>query len=123
MKNDLFKRVLDFGVGVIEISQQLGQSIEAKAIRSQMVRSATSIGANYQESQSASSKADFINKLQISLKELMETIYWLYLVDRIYAKKDQNLASLLTPLVAESEELRKILNAGILTARSNLPKK
>ncbi len=123
MKSDLFKRVLDFGAGVIEISQQLGQSIEAKAIRSQMVRSATSVGANYQESQSASSKADFINKLQISLKELMETIYWLHLVDRVYAKKDPQLASLLEPMIPESEELRKILNACILTARSNLPKK
>jgi four helix bundle protein len=123
MKNDLFKRVLDFGVGVVEISQRLGQSIEAKAIRSQMVRSATSVGANYQESQSASSKADFINKLQISLKEVMETIYWLHLVNRVYCKKDMDLASSLAPLLAESEELRKILNACILTARSNLPRK
>ena len=123
MKNDLYKRILDFGVGMVEMSPLLGQGIEAKAIRSQLVRSATSIGANYQESQSASSKADFINKLQISLKELMETIYWLHLIERVYAKKDPPLASLLEPMIPESEELRKILNASILTARSNLPKK
>jgi four helix bundle protein len=123
MKNFLFKRVLDFGFRIVEISQQLGQSIEAKAIRSQMVRSATSVGANYQESQSASSKADFINKLQISLKELMETIYWLHLIERVYAKNDLHLASQLKPIISESEELRRILNACILTARSNLPKK
>jgi four helix bundle protein len=123
MKKDLFKRLLDFGVGAVEISQQLGQSIEAKAVRSQLTRSATSIGANYQESQSASSRADFINKLQISLKELMETIYWLHLIDRTFGRRNENLRDKIIILINESEELRKILNACILTARNKMTKK
>lgn len=61
--------MLDFGAGAIEIYQQLGKSIEAKIIRSQMVRSAESVGANYQEPQSASLEADFINKLQIPKRD------------------------------------------------------
>jgi four helix bundle protein len=117
MKNDLFKRILEFSVNVIELCQLLGKGIEERNIRSQISRCATSVGANYQESQSASSRADFINKLSISLKELNETIFWLFLIERTFGKMNPSLNSKLNPLINESEQLQKILNACILTAR------
>jgi four helix bundle protein len=121
MENNLSKRLMDFGAGVLELSENLGYSIEVKAIRSQLTRSATSVGANYQESQSASSRPDFINKIQISLKELREAIYWLQLVQRVYAKGIE-IEKKVTPLLDEGEQLVKILNSCALTAKQNLKK-
>ena len=102
--------MLDFGAGAIEIYQQLGKSIEAKIIRSQIARSDESVGANYHEPQSASSEADF-QQASDSQKRLMETIYWLYWIECVSAKKDPQLVCLPEPLIPEREDLRKILNA------------
>jgi four helix bundle protein len=121
MEWNLFYRLLDFGTAVINLSNKLGDGIETKAIRSQLSRSATSVGANYQEALSASSKADFINKFHISLKELMETIYWLHLI-KSTSPNDPTIQKSLIPLLRESEELRKILNSSIITAKENLAK-
>ena len=121
MKTNLIQRLINFSISVMNIAEKLGYDLEIKSLRSQVCRSATSVGANYQESQSASSKADFINKLQIALKELMETIYWLNIIEKKYG----NLGTIsedIIPLIKESEELRKILSSCILTARQNLEK-
>ena len=66
-----------FAVDIISLCENLRQRKKATAILNQLLRSGTSIGANIHEANYASSKADFINKFQIALKECYETDYWL----------------------------------------------
>lgn len=72
-----------FAVKIIAICDSLKDRKQAVAIVNQLLRSGTSIGANIHEANYASSKADFINKFQIALKECYETDYWLELLYRI----------------------------------------
>jgi four helix bundle protein len=106
-QNDLSKRLFIFSVRTIKFLRTLPYETEYKIIRYQLIKSATSVGANYEEAQSASSKADFHNKVKISLKEMMESKYWLKIIDEIadnnHYKKE------LTWLINESIELNKIL--------------
>ncbi|MDI6811170.1 MAG: four helix bundle protein [archaeon] len=71
----------------------------------QLMRSATSSGANYEEACGAESKADFVHKMQLVLKELRESLYWLKLIERSKLIPDEDLQ----PLLAEAEELVKIV--------------
>ena len=77
------------------------------------MRSSTSAGANYEEAYGAESRADFIHKLQIVLKELRETLYWLRLI------KKSNLVSITTleVLIQEGKELTNIIAKSIITAK------
>jgi four helix bundle protein len=68
-KSDLCERLFEFAVKAIEFLKTLPYSPENKTIRTQLSKSACSSGANYEESQSGSSKADFSNKVRISLRE------------------------------------------------------
>ena len=80
MKQDaLSSQSMDFAVAVINLVKQLRQQQEY-IVSSQLGRSGTSVGANIHEAQFAQSKADFITKLQISLKEANESRYWLALL-------------------------------------------
>lgn len=80
MRNDkLSMQSMDFSVSIINLVKQLKEKRET-IISNQIGRSATSIGANIREAQYAHSKADFIAKLQIALKEANETGYWLELL-------------------------------------------
>ncbi|MEL4455010.1 four helix bundle protein [Lutimonas vermicola] len=106
-KNDLSHRLLHFSADVIQMSKSLPKSQEFEIIKYQLIKSATSVGANYQESQSASSLADFRNKIRISLKEISETSYWIQLVKLIQEKSNNNLNAI--PILQESKELEKIL--------------
>ena len=106
-KNDLCNRLLHFSANVIELSRSLPKSQEFDIIKYQLIKSATSVGANYQESQSASSLADFRNKIRISLKEISETSYWIQLLNLIQEKSTKNLNTI--PILQESRELEKIL--------------
>ena len=82
----------------------------------QILKSGTSIGANIQEATAGLSKKDFIAKMAISSKEARETNYWLRLL------RDSNLCPSvdLTELVAESEEIVKILTAIVKTSQKNM---
>jgi four helix bundle protein len=79
------------------------------------MRSATSAGANYQEARGAESRADFVHKLQVVLKELRETQYWLFLVERASLAP----SGALKPLLVEVDELVRMVVKSILTAKSN----
>ena len=74
---DLEERTAQFGESVIDLCQKLPKNEISRPIISQIVRSATSIGANYMEANNASSKKDFRNKIYISKKECQETKHWL----------------------------------------------
>jgi len=97
-------RIFNFVVNVIKFCKSLNFTIENKIIINQLVKSATSIGANYEEAQGAISKADFRNKLKISLKEARETHYWLRIISEIGINHKE-----LDDLIDESNQLKKIL--------------
>ena len=103
---------MDFSVAIVNLCD----SIKGKsAIVNQLLRSGTSIGANIHEANYASSKADFISKMQIALKECYETEYWLELFDRTNMINDD----IYTKLSNDSGKIRRILISSINTAKSN----
>lgn len=77
LKYDLEERTAKFGESIIKFCQSLSQNTINKPVINQLVRSATSIGANYMEANSASSRKDFKNKIHICKKETQETKHWL----------------------------------------------
>ncbi len=104
MDEGLGNRIFEFVINVIKYCSTLNYSVENKTIVNQIIRSATSIGANYEEAQGGSSKADFRNKIRIALKEARETNYWLRIFKAIGTENDS-----LDGLIDESEQLKKIL--------------
>lgn len=101
---DLQERLFNFAVAVIKAARDLPNGPEYKIITYQLIKAATSSGANYEESQGAVSKADFSSKVGIALKEMRESSYWIRL---IITTTEGHSAWL--PLQKESEELKKIL--------------
>ena len=77
---ELEKRTRKFAVRIIQLSVSLPNTSEAKVIRNQITKSATSIGANYREANRSRSKADFKNKITICETEASETQYWLEVI-------------------------------------------
>lgn len=88
---DLMKRSLKFGKRCLRLGDYLGERTAARrVIVNQVVRSGTSIGANIHEAEYAQSRADFISKLSIALKEAAETQYWFELLREVeYVTKAQ----------------------------------
>lgn len=114
----LGERLLILATGCIKLTDRMARTQSARHIGGQVMRSATSAGANYQEARGAESRADFVHKLQVVLKELRETQYWLMLVECAGLAP----ASALAPLLAEVEELVRMMVKSILTAKSNAAK-
>ncbi len=77
---DLVERTRAFALRIIRLSASLPRTKEASVLGHQVLRSGTSVGANYREAQRARSKAEFCAKIGDSLKELDETLYWLELI-------------------------------------------
>ncbi len=113
-KNDLCERLFEFAVRVIEFLKTLPYSPENKTIRVQLSKSACSSGANYEESQSGSSRPDFANKVRISLREMRESNYWLRIIKRTIMEVD---VPEIDYLVKESFELKNILGSIIQKLR------
>jgi four helix bundle protein len=111
MDEGLGVRIFNFVVSVIKFSKTINYNNENKILLNQPIKSATSVGANYEEAQGASSKADFRNKIKISLKEIRETSYWLKLL-RELGIDEKNLAI----IIDEAEQLKRIL--GKITSSS-----
>ena len=105
--NDLLDRTFWFGVNSLKFLRKLPDDAEYKLIRFQLGKSATSLGANYEESQAGSSRADFKNKVKISLREARESNFWL----RIIKSLDENPNGELEKLLKESAELKNIFGA------------
>ena len=108
-KNDLTGRLLKFSIDVILFLRKLQNTEEFRIIKHQLIKSSTSSGANYEEAQGASSKADFTNKARISLKEMRESNYWLKVTKGILLKDE--LEKNCIDLIQESRELKNILGA------------
>ena len=88
MQYDLEERTAKFGENIISFAQELRETTINKPLISQLIRSATSIGANYMEANQASSKKDFKNKIHICRKESNETKHWLRMISK--ANQDKN---------------------------------
>ncbi|NER20773.1 MAG: four helix bundle protein [Symploca sp. SIO1C2] len=109
-------RTFDFAMRIVNLCKVLDEKPGvSRTLAKQLIRSGTSIGANVEESQAAQSTADFIHKLEISLKEARETRYWLRLLIAAELFPD----SRLRPLLTESEELIKIIAAIIVRKKQN----
>ena len=115
-RSDLSKRFLGFAAMVIRMVRSLRKDAIDFHIAKQVIRSATSAGANYQEACAAESRADFVHKLQISLKELNETLYWLHLMELI---SDSSSIRNLPVAIQENKELGAIIGKSIVTAKTS----
>jgi four helix bundle protein len=103
-ENDLSKRLFSFAVDVIKLLRTFKRGEELRIIGFQLSKAATSSGANYEEAQGAVSKADFGNKVGISLKEMRESNFWLRILKELYPNNNE-----VSRLTNESLELKKIL--------------
>jgi len=102
-----------FSLRIIRLCQELDRKSGVSRILSrQLLKAGTSVGANYEEAQAGQSRADFISKTSISLKEARETHYWL----RLLAASEIVPVAMLSDLLEESEEISKIL--GSIVSRS-----
>ena len=102
--NNLQIRLIDFADSVMTLTARMNSKSSLIGIVNQLNRSSSSIGANYSEAQSASSKKDFHNKVRIALKESREVEYWLHLLKK-RVSKDPDIQKALI----ETEEIIKIL--------------
>ncbi len=104
-----------FALEIIDASEMLNRKHQF-IISKQLLKCGTSIGANIVEAQDAQSKADFISKLSISLKEARETSYWLELINDASLLDDASLR----PLFLHIKELIALLTAILITSRKNV---
>jgi four helix bundle protein len=111
---DLEERLIDFAVRIIRIAESLPKTKVGNHIAGQLIRCGTSPAPNYGEAQSAESRADFIHKMKICLKELRETRIWLIMIVRANLIKP---ASKLQPLIDENNELISIFVTSVITAK------
>lgn len=114
-KYDLEERTAKFGEDVIRFCKELQQDAISRPLISQLVRSATSVGANYAEANGASSKLDFRNKIHISKKELQETKHWLRMLLTHFPDK-KNVAEIIQK---ENQELLFIFQKITSSLRSS----
>jgi len=111
--SDLRIRTYRFSIKMIRFLETLPEKRVYWVISDQLLRSATSIGANIIEAKSASSRRDFIKFYEISLKSANETVYWLGLL-KDATKADTRLVN---ELLNESDEISRMLGASLLTLK------
>lgn len=115
-ENILIEKSIDFAARIIKLQRYLVKDKKETIISKQIVRSGTSIGANINEANYGQSKADFISKLHISLKETAETEYWLRLLVKSTLLTDEEGASLLKDCL----EIKRVLISSLNTAKKNI---
>jgi four helix bundle protein len=115
----LAERLVSFAIRIIQLVQAFPKNATGKHVGNQLLRSGTAPGANYEEARGAESRADFVHKLGIVLKELKESRYWLTVTDQVPLVKGDRLG----PLLNECGELIAIIAKSIFTARRRVPKK
>jgi four helix bundle protein len=112
MRNQISDRVIDFVANVLKVVGDLPPKTIASKLSDQLIRSSTSVGANYEEAQAAESRKDFVHKLQISLKEMRETFYWLCVLEKI-----SSAPSRFSEVIDEARQIRAILSKSVATAK------
>lgn len=103
-KYDLEERTLEFGKRILRMSKELERNIINNNLLSQIIRSGTSVGANYREANETETKKDFLFRMRICRKEGKETVYWLNLLIEANPKIEKRMQL----LIRECQELVKI---------------
>jgi four helix bundle protein len=114
-KQQFKKRCFDFSIAVLHFSEKLREERRNWILVDQLVRSATSIGANIVEGGNSTSKKEFINYFQIALKSASETLYWLALVEEL----NKNHEIKINELIKECTEIKKLISTIILNTKNN----
>ncbi len=118
VKYDLEDRLIDFGSRVIDVVEALPATVAGRHLGGQLVRSGTAPALLYGEAQAAESRADFIHKMKVALKELRETkVNLKFILKRKYFPENKIL-----PLIQENDELIAIFIKSISTAQEKLTK-
>ena len=115
---DLRTRTTDFALRIIKLYTSLPKTSEAQVLGKQVLRSGTSIGANYREGHRAKSDADIVNKFETVLQELDETDYWLELL----VKSNIMVATKADPLRKEPSELLAIFTTIVTKIKKRMGK-
>ena len=113
MNSVVEKKSFEFAIRIVKLYKHLRSAKKEFVLSKQLLRSGTSIGANIVESQQAQSRADFVSKLNIALKESVETEYWL----RLLAATDYLSESEFTSIHTDCRELIKLLTAIIKSTK------
>jgi four helix bundle protein len=111
---EMKRRTKAFSLAIIELISEFPNSLVGKKIADQLIRSGTSVGANYRAVCRAKSKADLVNKLSIVLEEADESLYWLEIV----AESDLAPSTRIDPLMNEINEIISIIVASIKTSKN-----
>lgn len=112
-KIEFNKRLVNFSLEIIKLCNEIRKDRNLWSIADQLIRSATSIGANIIEAKASSSKLDYLKFFQIALKSANETQYWLVLIreSSTYLKDKSE------KLLKECVEISKIIGAGVITMK------
>jgi four helix bundle protein len=127
MKTELEGRTKEFSVNIVGLIRSFPKTVDGIEVGRQMLRSATSIGANYREANRAESKSDFIHKVGIAEKEASETVYWLEICEaaplggteevRALLKEATELLAIVTTIGRKAKgKTRRITGAVVLLA-------
>jgi len=112
-ENELKQRTKQFALRIIKLVESIPNSSSGRTIGYQLLRSGTSVGANYRSACRGRSKADFIAKAGISLEEADESLYWMELLQEAKLIPSERMKD----LIKEANELVAIFTASIKTAR------
>ena len=112
----MLEKSKDFAVEIVELCKVIKKEKRERVLTNQLLRSATSIGANIHESKYAQSSVDFVSKMQIALKECYESEYWLELLCRTKYIEDITYKS----VVNDCGSIRRMLISSINTAKKNI---
>jgi len=110
---DLEDRTLEFGKRIVRMCKEISKNISNNVLINQVMRSGTSVGANYREANETETKKDFCFRMRICRKEAKETDYWLKLI----VEANPDLDERIKPLIQETQELVKIFAAIIEKSR------
>ncbi len=118
---ELLERTFNFGVDCILFLETIPDDKILGAVKFQLAKAATSVGANYEESQSSESNKDFIHKIAIVSKETRESNYWFRILNALLSETYKN--GKFIHLLTESSELKKIFISIKMTAEQNYKRK
>lgn len=114
-KEELKNRTKNYALRIIKLTQVIPQNTTGWAISKQLIRSGTSVGANYRAACRGRSSAEFIAKLGVVIEEADESAFWLELLIQSKMMKEE----LLIPLLKETNEIISIMVASVKTIKTN----
>jgi len=115
-KEELKKRTKQYALRIIKLVKSLPKTIEGRVIGNQLIRSGTSVGANYRAACRARSKAEFIAKLGVVIEEADESAFWLEIIIESNLLKKE----LVKPLLNETNEIIAIMVSSAKSAKSKI---